>query len=59
MNKKAYLKPAMSVVKIQHQSHILAGSLRRVSNNVDLNYGGGGTGEAQSRGYDVWEDDDE
>ena len=26
MNKKAYQKPAMQVVKIQHQGHLLAGT---------------------------------
>ena len=28
MIKKEYMKPTMQVVKVQHQSHILAGSLR-------------------------------
>jgi len=30
MIKKEYMKPTMRVVKVQHQSHILAGSLRSV-----------------------------
>lgn len=30
MIKKEYMKPTMWVVKVQHQSHILAGSLRSV-----------------------------
>jgi hypothetical protein len=33
MIKKEYMKPTMWVVKVQHQSHILAGSLRSVESN--------------------------
>ena len=43
MIKKEYMKPTMWVVKVQHQSHILAGSLRSVKprgldNEDDLQY---------------------
>ena len=43
MIKKEYMKPTMRVVKVQHQSHILAGSLRSVKssgldNEDDLEY---------------------
>ena len=43
MIKKEYMKPTMWVVKVQHQSHILAGSLRSVKssgldNEDDLEY---------------------
>ena len=33
MIKKEYMKPTMRVVKVQHQSHILAGSLRSVKSS--------------------------
>jgi hypothetical protein len=33
MIKKEYMKPTMRVVKVQHQSHILAGSLRSVESS--------------------------
>ena len=33
MIKKEYIKPTMRVVKLQHQSHILAGSLRSVKSS--------------------------
>ena len=37
MIKKEYMKPTMRVVKVQHQSHILAGSLRSVkSSGLDI-----------------------
>ena len=43
MIKKEYMKPTMRVVKVQHQSHILANSLRSVKssdldNEDDLQY---------------------
>ena len=33
MIKKEYMKPTMWVVKVQHQSHILASSLRSVESS--------------------------
>ena len=33
MIKKEYMKPTMQVVKVQHQSHILAGSLQSVKSS--------------------------
>ena len=33
MIKKEYMKPTMRVVKVQHQSHILSGSLRSVKSS--------------------------
>lgn len=33
MIKKEYMKPTMRVVKVQHQCHILAGSLRSVESS--------------------------
>ena len=35
MKKNIYQKPAMRVVKIQHQQHLLAGSVRTLSTNLD------------------------
>ena len=56
MIKKAYEKPAMKVVMIHQQSHILAGSLTSVqSTGLDseesLNYGDGGG----QKSYNVWD----
>ena len=54
MIKKEYMKPTMRVVKVQHQSHILAGSLRSVKSSGldsedDLLYDDfGGNGDDQS-----------
>jgi len=56
MNKKVYQEPTTKVVKLQHKSHILTASVNRVGGNADLDYGGGGNGEARSRGiWDRWE----
>ena len=62
--KKNYQKPTMNVVKIQHQSHILAGSVNGTSGNAGFIYGGassnGGNGTgAHSRHNNVWDWDDE
>lgn len=56
MINKEYTKPTMLVVKVQHQSHILAGSLRSVKSSGlesenDLQYddfdgSGGNQGDA-------------
>lgn len=45
---KVYFPPAMMVVELQQESHILAGSLNNVDNNVGLDYVGGGNGDAMS-----------
>lgn len=67
--KKLYLKPAMQVLKIQNQNHLLAGSVvGNVDGNANMIYGGaspsGASGDppvARSRSNDVWgsEGDDE
>ena len=52
MNKKEYQKPTMNVVLLQHQAHLLAGSVQTLSTNLDDDedgvsdfiFGGGGTG---------------
>ena len=56
MKKKEYQKPAMRVVKLQQQAHLLAGSIfTTTSTNFadedededELIYGGGGDGPAR------------
>lgn len=56
--KKFYEKPAMRVVRIQQQCHILSGSMNKVDGNASLKYGGGGSGDARSRGASDWDDDE-
>jgi hypothetical protein len=60
MKKQAYIKPAMRVVRMQHQGIICTTSttVSRNSNNVGLKeeiYGGNGT--ARSRNSDYWDDE--
>ena len=62
MNKKIYMKPTMNVVKIQHQAHLLAGSITGTNTNLDdgdgFTIGGGGSGPARAPGIgDDWDDD--
>jgi hypothetical protein len=56
MNKE-YITPAMRVVRIQQQCHILSGSINDLNTNAGLNYGNGGSGTARSRSNDGWDDD--
>ena len=52
MIKKDYMKPAMTVVTLQHQTHILAGSFQGVQANglddddLDYDSNGGDQGSA-------------
>ncbi len=60
MIKKAYQKPTINVVKLQHKTHILTGSVTGVDGNANLKYGGaGGNHEANSRGggWDDWDEE--
>ncbi len=59
--KKTYLQPAMMVVRLQQQSIICTSNgVNRVSGNVDLDYGGSGTGPARVKSNTVdWDDWDE
>lgn len=43
MSKKEYQKPALRVVILQHQTHLLAGSVNDIGGD-EFNYGGGGNG---------------
>jgi len=59
MNKKAYQKPAMQVVKINIRHQLLSGSpVNRTTNNVNMSYGGGGNGVSRSRDFDDWDDEE-
>ena len=54
--------PGMAVVKLQHQSHILSGSIRGMSSNLSeedaLNYGGGGSGEVRTKeSGSIWDEE--
>ena len=60
MNKKIYMKPTMNVVKIQHQAHLLSGSIDSVNSNAGITIGGGGGGPARARSHGGdWDDWDE
>ena len=60
MNKQAYQKPALRVVKIQQTSIICtSNSVSSVNSNADLNYGGGGSGPARARSHGGIDWDDE
>ena len=52
---KAYVSPAMQVVKIEKQD-IVTNSLQNIYNNVDFIYGGGSTISARAAGrrWDEW-----
>ena len=54
--KKSYLEPETTIVKMRHA--LLSGSeARSIGGNADLRNGGGGNGEARSRGiWDRWDD---
>lgn len=57
---KEYTNPAMRVVRIQHQCHILSGSpVNSISGNANLDYGGGGSGSARARSNDGIDWDEE
>jgi len=58
MNKKAYQQPTMKVVKLQHKSHILSGSVNSVDGNANLRYGGGAAVDANSRRGGDWDDEE-
>ena len=56
MNKQDYQKPAMRVVELQHQSHLLAGSVKNVDGgDTGISIGGGSGGSAKARSFDDWD----
>ena len=58
MTKKAYMKPAMNVVKIQQRASILNASLDANGMNKSLQTNET-VGSAWSRGGSGWDDDEE
>ena len=60
MNKKDYSKPAMRVVKIQHTGMLMTSNeVTGTSNDVGLEWGGGGSGPAHARSFGGWDDEEE
>ncbi|MBQ3789285.1 MAG: hypothetical protein II849_10860 [Bacteroidales bacterium] len=63
MNKKAYQKPQMQVVKIQQIHIICTSDVHTFSTNLTgddaINYGGGNTGPARSRSNGEWDEWDD
>lgn len=57
MNKKAYQKPTMRIVRIQHQQIICTSLYSINSGDTGLGFGGGGSGPAHARGFGGWDDD--
>ena len=59
--KKNYQKPAMRVVKIQHQQHLLQASVNNVnSSSIGIGFGGGSSVSGRARqNNDDWDDWDE
>ena len=58
--KKKYMKPTMMVVTLQQQRIICTSNdVSRVSSNVGIDYGGGGSGPARARSYGGIDWDDE
>ena len=60
--KKIYQQPETTVVNVEPHGHILDdGSVRTLSGNANMNYGGGNNGNARVKdatdAYDVWDDD--
>ena len=58
MNKKNYQKPAMQVVTIKGQQHLLVPSATSVGGNVFNSEVKGGSGSARGRGFDDWDDEE-
>ena len=57
--KKIYERPAVMVVKLQHQC-LICESVTRTENDVNLNYRGSGNGTARVKeqgSHNVWDDD--
>ena len=60
MKKKDYQNTEMRVMLLQHQSHLLAGSVTGVeSGDARMGFGGGNSGDARARQYNGGWDDDE
>ena len=58
--KKTYLKPTIEVDTLQEQDFICTSNdVSSVSDNADIDYGGGGSGPARARGNGATDWDDE
>jgi hypothetical protein len=44
--KKTYSPPTQTVVRIQHQGLLMQSIITQIDSNVDILYGGGGSGDA-------------
>ena len=59
MNKKAYQKPTLRVVKIEQAHIICASDVTSVGGNAGLNSSiSAGSGPARSRSYSDWDDEE-
>ena len=59
MVKQEYIQPALHIVLLQHQSHLLVDSVHGVNGNVGLNYRGAGNGDARTKENDwgdIWDE---
>lgn len=56
--KKEYQKPGMYIVVLQNRTMLLAGSVTSTTNNVNMTYGGSGSGPARARSFDDWDDEE-
>ena len=55
--KKKYQAPIMTAVNVNMKYHLLDGSVTTMGGNANIGYGGGGSGEAKSRGFDDWDEE--
>ena len=55
---KTYIQPTMTVVRLQHQSIICQSYVKSFNCTEDIDYGGGGSGDAYAReSSGVWDDE--
>ena len=58
---KKYIQPALHIVLLQHQSHLLVDSVQKLESNVGFTFGGASTGDVESRTKendwgDIWDE---
>lgn len=55
--KKSYLEPETTIIKMRHAKLMQGSEVKSIGGNADFRNGGGGDGEARSRGiWDRWDD---
>ena len=55
---KTYIQPSMTVVRLQHQSIICQSYVKSFNCAEDIDYGGGGSGDAYTKeSSSVWDDE--